>query len=111
MPIRTAPRLALLLVILGTVGCDHMTKHIATAELSGRPAQSFLGDTVRLLYTENVGGFLSLGANLPSGVRSAMFTVAVGAFLAAALLVALRMRPAPRHLAALARKGTRRGTR
>jgi len=58
-------RLALLLVIVATIGCDRVTKHVATETLSGRPTQSYLSDTVRVGYTANAGGFLSVGDNLP----------------------------------------------
>ena len=44
-----------------------------------------LRDTVRLQYTENPGGFLSLGAALPHGWRTAVFTISASVMLAAAL--------------------------
>jgi signal peptidase II len=58
-----------------------VTKRLAAESLAGVPAQSFLGDTVRLTYVENAGGFLNLGATLPPWARMTVFTVAVGAFL------------------------------
>lgn len=70
-----------LLLAASTVGCDAVTKHLAAENLAGVPVQSFLGDTVRLSYVENAGGFLNLGANLPQWARTTVFTVAVGAFL------------------------------
>ena len=70
-----------LLLVASTVGCDVVTKPLAAESLAGLPAQSFLGDTVRLTYVENAGGFLNLGATLPPWARMAVFTVAVGAFL------------------------------
>ena len=70
-----------LLLVASTVGCDVVTKRLAAESLAGLPAQSFLGDTVRLTYVENAGGFLNLGATLPPWARMAVFTVAVGAFL------------------------------
>jgi signal peptidase II len=70
-----------LLLIASTVGCDAATKHLAAESLAGLPAQSFFGDTVRLVYVENAGGFLNLGATLPPWARTTVFTVAVGVFL------------------------------
>jgi signal peptidase II len=70
-----------LLLVASTVGCDVVTKRLAAEHLAGVPAQSFLGDTVRLSYAENAGGFLNLGATLPRWIRMTVFTVAVGAFL------------------------------
>jgi signal peptidase II len=95
MVTRIGLRLALVLVIVATIGCDRVTKHMATETLSGRPTQSYLSDTVRLGYTENTGGFLSLGANLPVAVRTAVFTIGTGLILAALGIVAFRARLSP----------------
>ncbi len=92
---RIGLRLALLLVIVATIGCDRVTKHVATETLSGRPTQSYLSDTVRVGYTENTGGFLSIGANLPSGARTAVFTIGTGLILVALLVLTLRARLSP----------------
>ena len=75
-------RLMLLFAVLGlSVGCDQATKQIANATLKGEPMRSFLGDTFRLTWATNEGAFLSLGANLPSGMRFGILTVAVGLLL------------------------------
>jgi signal peptidase II len=76
---------ALLLIVaaLGTIGCDRVTKHTASAYLLGTPDRSFLSDTIRVSYVENTGGFLSLGADLPPIARDAVFTVATGIALMA----------------------------
>ena len=58
-------RLALLVVVGMTIGCDQVSKHFAAEHLMGVARQSFLGDTLRLEYAENAGAFLSLGAGLP----------------------------------------------
>jgi len=71
----------IVLLVAGTVGCDRVTKYIATQKLAGLPTQSYLGDTLRLTYAENTGGFLSLGANLPAPVRTIIFTSATGILL------------------------------
>jgi signal peptidase II len=55
------------------IGCDQATKCIATSTLRDALPQSFLGDTVRLQYALNPGGFLSLGSNMPDGLRRWLF--------------------------------------
>jgi signal peptidase II len=80
--VRTGVRLLIIaLVVASTIGCDRVTKHMATALLADKPAQSLLGDSVRLEYATNAGGFLSLGADLSPGVRASLFTVATGVFI------------------------------
>lgn len=69
------------LILLGSVGCDQITKQVAIAELRHEPAQSFLGDTFRLAYAENPGAFLGLGGRLPASAQFWILTVAVGALL------------------------------
>ena len=88
-------RLGLLLVIVATIGCDRVTKHVATEALSGRPTQSYLADTVWLGYTENAGAFLSVGANLPPAVRTALFTIGTGLVLLALAIGVFRFRLSP----------------
>jgi signal peptidase II len=85
-------RVVLLLAIVGTIGCDRVTKHIAETTLAGQPSQTFLAGTIWLGYAENTGGFLSLGATLPAAVRTAVFTVGTGLMLLAVALFALRLR-------------------
>jgi signal peptidase II len=90
---RTSVRVAFLTcVVASTIGCDRVSKHVATALLADKPTQSFLGDSVRLGYAENAGGFLSLGAGLPPLVRTLIFTVATGAVLVVLLAGLLRSR-------------------
>jgi signal peptidase II len=75
-------RLLLMVTLVATIGCDRVTKRLATASLAGLPDRAFLGNTIRLGYAENAGGFLSLGAELPERARVAIFVVASGALLA-----------------------------
>jgi signal peptidase II len=95
-------RIALAVLTLATIGCDRVTKHLATTYLADRPTRSFLADTVRLTYAENTGGFLSLGANLPPAARTTIFTLATGLVLAVLLVVAWRTRAAGWRAPALA---------
>jgi signal peptidase II len=88
MNARTAARLVLIVAALGTIGCDRVTKHLATTTLAGTPGRSYLADTVRLEYAENPGGFLSLGADLPSRARTLVFTAVTGLVLMVMIVTA-----------------------
>lgn len=89
---RRTGRLVLLVAVLGTIGCDRVTKHVAETTLAGAPGRSYLGDVVRLGYAENPGGFLSLGAALPPGARTVVFTFAAGLMLLALIVAGVRHR-------------------
>jgi signal peptidase II len=80
----------LCLLLAATAGCDRVTKQYAITALAGRPAYSYLGDTVRLDYHENPGGFLSAGSGWTPRTRAAVFQLANGAFLFGALVMAIR---------------------
>jgi len=80
--------LLLCLLLAATAGCDRVTKHLAVTTLAGMPEQSYLGDTVRLDYHENTGGFLSTGATWPPAVRIGIFQIANGIFLLGTLVMA-----------------------
>ncbi|MFZ5471190.1 MAG: signal peptidase II [Myxococcota bacterium] len=77
------------ITLLLTVGCDQATKRIATHTLKSAPAYSYLGDTFRLVYAENRGAFLSLGASLPDAARFWILTVIVGLLLVGIVLYTL----------------------
>ena len=82
IPIRARTwRVVLIATMLATIGCDRVTKHVATTTLANMPDRSYLADTVRLGYAENPGGFLNLGATLPPFARTAIFTAATGLLL------------------------------
>ena len=85
-----ARALLLIVAVVGTIGCDRVTKAAASAYLAGAPDRSFLSDTIRVGYVQNTGGFLSLGADLPLIARDAVFTVATGIALMALLGLTLR---------------------
>lgn len=58
------------------IGCDQVTKSIATRELSRLPGHhSYLGDTFRLQYALNPGAFLGMGGGLGSETRFWSLTV------------------------------------
>jgi signal peptidase II len=89
---RWATKVALLAVVATTVGCDQVTKHLATTHLMGGPRHSYLGDSIRLEYAENKGAFLSLGENLPVGWRTALFSFGTAIILAACFVAIVRQR-------------------
>ena len=82
----------LCLLLAGTAGCDRVTKHLAVTTLAGMPERSYFGDTVRLDYHENAGGFMSAGANWPPAVRVAVFQGANATFLLGAIFMAARFK-------------------
>jgi signal peptidase II len=92
MKARFGSRIALLVLIVATVGCDRLTKHLAQGALAELPRQSFLADTFRLEYAENRGAFLGLGSQWPDAVRLALFTIGNGLMLALLVLLAVRLR-------------------
>ena len=97
---RLGKALVVVLLVVATVGCDRVTKHLASENLAGEPTHSFLGDTIRLTYALNTGGFLSLGAGMPPALRTAVFTIATGAILLLMAALAWRERSSVWHAAA-----------
>lgn len=78
-----------LLIFVGIIVVDQVTKMLARTWLAPRPPiifgeQLVEGGIARLTYFENPGAFLGLGADLPPAVRFWVFTV-----VAILLLVAL----------------------
>ena len=82
----------LLVAVVSTIGCDRVTKHVATTSLAGESAHSYLADTLRLEYVENTGAFLGLGAEWPDAVRATLFTAGTGILLLVLVGCALRLR-------------------
>jgi len=83
-------------LLVACVGCDQVTKALAAEHLAGRPPVLLLGGAFRLLYAENTGAFLSLGAGLPEAIRLWVFVIVTGAVLALLLVYALMHREAMR---------------
>ena len=73
------------LVLFSCVGCDQTTKAAARRYLPRNEILSFAGDTLRLHYAENKGGFLGMGSALPEKIRCFLFTAGIGVFIVAAL--------------------------
>jgi signal peptidase II len=87
--------LLLAAMFVATIGCDRVTKHVASAALAKGPDRSFFAGTVRVAYAENAGGFLSLGAAWPAYGRTAVFVVATGGLLLVVAAAILRARLNP----------------
>ena len=83
-----------LVVFFGTVfaviGVDQYTKQIAVNRLMGQPPHIYLNDMARLLYAENTGAFLSLGARLPEQSQRWVFVGFVTLILLALLIFAMK---------------------
>ena len=67
---------------------DQVTKALARAALAASPSRHF--GILTLLYTENSGAFLSLGARLPASLRTIVFDVAVAVGLIVATILLMR---------------------
>ncbi|MDJ0622597.1 MAG: signal peptidase II [Desulfocapsaceae bacterium] len=60
-------------MVFVVVALDQGSKYLAIQLLTDKGAISLLNDSVRFLLAENRGGFLSMGAALPEGMRRAIF--------------------------------------
>lgn len=56
-------------IIAANIGLDQWTKVWARETLQFKPMESYWNDFFRLIYVENKGAFLSLGADLSDGIR------------------------------------------
>ncbi len=92
MMTRYVTRFFLLALVAATIGCDQVSKHLATAHLMGEPPRSYFGDSFRLEYALNPGAFLSIGDSLSPGLRTAIFSFGTGLILAVCLAVIVRLR-------------------
>lgn len=91
-----------LLLVAACVGCDQATKLVAIEHLKGEPMRSFLGDTFRLVYAENAGAFLGLGASWPDLARKIVLSAFVPVLLAALLWTAWSTKQTTKTAVALA---------
>ena len=84
---RWGTKLILLAAVVTTIGCDQVSKRVASTHLMDNARQSYLGDSVRLEYAENAGAFLSLGAGMPRWARTALFSVGTAVLLLGCVVV------------------------
>ena len=61
---------ALCVLILGLVGCDHATKHVAQTELRDQPAVGVIDGVLDFRYTENRDSAFSALRAIPQDVRT-----------------------------------------
>ncbi|URA11244.1 signal peptidase II [Thermospira aquatica] len=83
--------LVFLLVIFVAVASDQITKALAKAYLVPGETIHVVGDLFVLMYAENEGAFLGLGANLPPLVRSWVLVI-LPTVLLVVFIVALFLR-------------------
>jgi signal peptidase II len=82
-----APIIAL---ILAVIALDQWTKLLVRAHL--QMPRVYAGGLLTLVFTQNEGAFLSLGANLSPAARTFIFTFAVGIAVAVALWILIKQR-------------------
>ena len=67
---KRSPSLVLLAaLVIGLIGCDHATKHLAETELRGRPPTSLIARVLDLQYTQNHDVGFSLLRKIPEKTR------------------------------------------
>jgi len=79
----------IVLIVLGCVGLDQVTKEIARTRLRASEPISIWNDMIHLEYGENAGAFLGLGSTWPAGVRFLFGVLVVGIVVVVALGYAL----------------------
>lgn len=92
--------LLIVLLLVGCVGCDQLTKDVAQQYLAFEPPRSWFHDTVRLEYAENTGAFLSLGSGFSQGLRVVLFQVFPALWLVALAIVLFFAKQMPPRSAA-----------
>jgi signal peptidase II len=80
------------LTAAAVLAADRATKAAAVETLRGRPPRVLFGGILELVFSENTGGFLSLGGRLPPAARYVLFVLLVGAGLVAASVWVVRSR-------------------
>ncbi len=81
----------LITLIVGCcIGCDQVSKNIASNTLKFSEPIVYFGNIFRLQYAENTGAFLSLGADLSATARIWLFMIMSGALLILLLYYIIR---------------------
>lgn len=84
--------LLIVIVVGGCVGCDQVSKNIASNNLKHAEPIVYLDNFFRFQYAENTGAFLSLGAKLSLPIRTFLFTILSGGLLLFLLVYLLKNR-------------------
>ena len=82
--------LTLALLIAAVIAIDQWSKVFVRAHLF--VPRVYAGGLLTLVYTQNEGAFLSLGAGLSPAMRTLIFTIAVGVAVVIALVMLLARR-------------------
>ena len=69
------------LILCSCVGCDQVTKSVARNHLASSSPIHLMAGVFRLQFSENAGGFMSLGRGLPGSVRFWLLIIGVGVAL------------------------------
>jgi signal peptidase II len=69
------------ILVVALIVIDQLVKVWARASLAGHPGHTFLGGIVEVVYAENRGAFLSLGATLSDSSRTLLFIFGASAML------------------------------
>jgi signal peptidase II len=78
-------------VVTSCVGCDQVTKSVATQMLAQQTeAITYLNGLVRLQYAENPGAFLNFGVGISDSLRFWVFTVIVSVVLVIGFILLLK---------------------
>lgn len=85
----------LLFLLLTTMGCDQMTKHVARSIFPNKERRITSIGILHFRYAENSGGLLGIGEDLPEAARFWTLTVAAAAGLLLMLVFLLRQSPIP----------------
>ena len=85
-------RFSIFLLIVAVIALDQWTKHLVRAHLTA--PRVYGGGLLTLVFTQNEGAFLSLGATLSPAIRMAIFTVAVAIAVGVALAMLILRRVA-----------------
>jgi len=81
-----------ILTLVTLVGCDHVTKHVAKADLQGHPPKPMIGSLLDLRYVENTDVAFNLMRAVPERTRAPLL-VGSGLLGCATLLTLLAWRP------------------
>ncbi len=87
--------LSILVPLATLVGCDHVTKYAAKAELESQPPRELIASVLELRYVENTDVGFSLLRWIPEGTRRPLLLV-FGALAISALIVMLTRWSGPR---------------
>ena len=84
--------LVLMSLLLGLVGCDHVTKALAKSELEAQPARAVLEPLLKLRYVENTDVAFNLLRWIPEHVREPLLIVSGALAIIALCALLLRRR-------------------